>query len=438
MNNLTTISPIDGRYSDKISDCNQYFSEFGLMKYRCKIEIEYFIFLELYKIFKIPIDLFKLRDIYNNFTIEDAKRIKTIESEIKHDVKAIELFLNEKFDEYKFQGKQYIHFGLTSQDINTSSNVLQLKDFKNNIYNKTITNLLNLLKTKITIWQIPILSHTHGQPATPTKMSKEIAVFYERIKVQINNWNNLRYSTKFGGATGGMNAHYITYPTIDWIDFANKFCLNLGLQREQMTTQISHYDNLSEHFSYYKRINVILIDLCRDIWSYISMNYFRLKVVEKEVGSSAMPHKVNPIDFENAEGNLMFANVIFDFMSNKLPISRLQRDLTDSTILRNMGVACSHTVLAIRNICNGLNKLQLDIKTINTDLENNWVVISEAIQNILRINGNTDAYNLVKNFVRNNVVDKNSMNSFINDLKIDKKLKYQLLNITPFNYGINK
>lgn len=446
MNNINinteifAVSPIDGRYRKSVKELAEYFSEYALIKYRIYIEIEYFIYLtqhlpELQNIGDTNILL--IRDIYNNYELKDAKAVKNIEKKTNHDVKAVEYHLRNKFDDIGLgQYKEYIHFGLTSQDINSSANMLQIMLFIMDIYTPNLINLCNLLTELSSAWfNIPMLSRTHGQPATPTLLGKEILVYCERLNNEIELLNKIEYSTKFGGAVGNMNAHYAACPEVDWITFANTFTNSLNLHRNKYTTQIDHYDNYARIFDNIRRINVILIDLSRDIWMYISQNYFSQKIHQNEVGSSAMPHKVNPINFENAEGNLMLANSLFDFMSNKLPISRLQRDLTDSTVLRNVGVAFAHTLISIKSLIKGFNRIDVNIDMIQDDLGNNWMVIAEAIQTILRRSGYVNAYDALKNYTRaESDMTKEKMDYFINNLQIDDNLKIKLLSITPYNY----
>ncbi|HBF88825.1 MAG TPA: adenylosuccinate lyase [Bacteroidales bacterium] len=443
---LTAISPIDGRYRSKVSELDKFFSEFALIKYRVLVEVEYFI-----QLCEINLPALKnidkkryvdLRNIYNNFSLIDAERIKNIESTTNHDVKAVEYFLREKFTELNLSPyNEFIHFGLTSQDINNTATPLLLKEAMLNVYFPLIAELVNDLSVLVENWKnISMLARTHGQPASPTKLGKEINVFVERIKVQMLQIKTIPFSAKFGGATGNFNAHYVAYPSIDWVKFGNDFVNHtLGLSRSQTTTQIEHYDNLAALFDGLKRINTILIDLDRDFWTYISMEYFKQKIKKDEVGSSAMPHKVNPIDFENSEGNLGFANAIFEHLSAKLPISRLQRDLTDSTVLRNVGVPFAHTILAIKSLQKGLSKLVLNEKAIKADLEDNWSVVAEAIQTILRREGFENPYNELKKLTRTNeMITKEAIQHFIETLNVSENIKKELHNITPFNYtGIN-
>ncbi len=442
LTSLTAISPIDGRYRSKAEQLDQYFSEFALIRYRVKVEIEYFIALcqiPLPQLSNVPQSQFEaLRNIYINFSIDDATHIKEIESITNHDVKAVEYFLKEKFDSMEMhQYKEFIHFGLTSQDINNTSIPMSIKDALHNTYMPLIENMVSILEKYADDWNnIPMLAKTHGQPASPTRLGKEIRVFAYRLRQQLQLLSQVPISGKFGGATGNFNAHLAAYPQYDWLSFANSFLKgHLGIEREQWTTQISNYDNLGALFDALKRINTIIIDLDRDIWQYISMNYFKQKIKAGEVGSSAMPHKVNPIDFENSEGNLGIANAIFTHLSSKLPISRLQRDLTDSTVLRNVGVPLGHTVIAIHSTIKGLNKLILNEEAINADLDNMWNVVAEAIQTILRREGYEKPYETLKALTRtNSTVNAESISNFIDTLNVSDKVKTELKKITPHNY----
>lgn len=442
LTSLTAISPIDGRYRSKAEQLDQYFSEFALIRYRVKVEIEYFIALcqiPLPQLSNVPQSQFEaLRNIYINFSIDDATHIKEIESITNHDVKAVEYFLKEKFDSMEMhQYKEFIHFGLTSQDINNTSIPMSIKDALHNTYMPLIENMVSILEKYADDWNnIPMLAKTHGQPASPTRLGKEIRVFAYRLRQQLQLLSQVPISGKFGGATGNFNAHLAAYPQYDWLSFANSFLKgHLGIEREQWTTQISNYDNLGALFDVLKRINTIIIDLDRDIWQYISMNYFKQKIKAGEVGSSAMPHKVNPIDFENSEGNLGIANAIFTHLSSKLPISRLQRDLTDSTVLRNVGVPLGHTVIAIHSTIKGLNKLILNEEAINADLDNMWNVVAEAIQTILRREGYEKPYETLKALTRtNSTVNAESISNFIDTLNVSDKVKAELKKITPHNY----
>ncbi len=439
---LTAISPVDGRYRGKIENLDKYFSEYALIKYRVKVEIEYFISLceiPLPQLANIDKNQFNsLRNIYTGFSLDDAKRIKDIESITNHDVKAVEYFIKEEFDKLGLSDyKEFIHFGLTSQDINNTSTPMAFKDAVNEAYLPLLSELLVMLNRYAEEWKdIPMLAKTHGQPASPTRLGKEIKVFAYRIEQQLSLLKNIPFSGKFGGATGNFNAHLIAYPEIDWLSFAGKFLNDkLKIEREEWTTQISNYDNIAAIFDAVKRINTILIDLDRDMWQYISMEYFKQKIKAGEVGSSAMPHKVNPIDFENSEGNLGIANAIFDHLTVKLPISRLQRDLTDSTVLRNVGVPMGHTIIAIHSTIKGLNKLLLNEKAISRDLDNMWNVVAEAIQTILRREGYEKPYETLKELTRtNSVVNAESISRFIDTLNVSDKIKLELKNITPHNY----
>jgi adenylosuccinate lyase len=442
LQSLTAISPIDGRYRDKVEAFAPFFSEYGLIKYRVRIEIEYFIALcelPLPQLSSFDKNKFShLRDIYKLFSVTDAQSIKDIEKVTNHDVKAVEYFIKQKFDALNLsEHKEFIHFGLTSQDINNTATPLSLKESVDGIYIPAIEEIIAKLDEYAVAWSnISMLARTHGQPASPTNLGKEIKVFSERIKKQLDQLKVVPWSAKFGGATGNFNAHAVTYPEIDWVNFANNFVnKNLGLDRSQTTTQIEHYDNLAALFDALKRINTILIDLSRDFWTYISMDYFKQKVKQGEIGSSAMPHKVNPIDFENAEGNFGIANAIFEHLSAKLPISRLQRDLTDSTVLRNVGVPLSHTLIAFKSLQKGLGKVVINNAAIDADLEKNWAVIAEAIQSILRREGYPNPYEALKDLTRgNHNVTSDSMKQFINQLNVNDKIKAELLAITPFSY----
>jgi len=435
---LTAISPIDGRYRNQIQQLDEYFSEYALIKYRVWIEIEYFLFLADARLFKLPAKARAgVKAIAENFSLEGAATIKETEKITNHDVKAVEYFIKSKLETLQLQDlKEWVHFGLTSQDINNTSIPLSWKHAMEFEYLPALLNLTNNLHALATDWKdISLLARTHGQPASPTRLGKEIMVFVERLKNQVELLVQVPYAAKFGGATGNFNAHYIAYPKKNWLQLGNQFVESLGLQRQQFTTQIEHYDNLAAHFDALKRINTILIDLCRDIWTYISMDYFKQKTKKGEIGSSAMPHKVNPIDFENAEGNLGMASAILEHLAGKLPISRLQRDLTDSTVLRNIGVPFAHIILAIRSIEKGLNKLLLNEKKIQEDLEANWAVVAEAIQTILRRENYPNPYEALKELTRGKAaIDKKAIHSFIRSLKISSELKKELLAITPSNY----
>lgn len=435
---LTSISAIDGRYRKQVQHLDEYFSEYGLMKYRVQVEVEYLLFLEKKKIFKLPGKAAKhLQKIAEDFGPEDAQEIKQIEFTTNHDVKAVEYFLKNELEKCGGQeAKEWVHFGLTSQDINNTAIPLLWKHAIEYEYLPSLLNLNTELKLLAEEWKdIPMLAHTHGQPASPTRLGKEIMVFVERIQNQIEQFIGIPFTGKFGGATGNFNAHHIAFPKTDWVKFGNEFVQHIGLSRQQYTTQIEHYDNLAAHFDCMKRINNILTDLCRDTWSYVSMEYFRQKTKKGEVGSSAMPHKVNPIDFENAEGNLGIANSLFEFLSAKLPVSRLQRDLTDSTVLRNIGVPFAHTIIAFRSIEKGLSKLVINDAKIYEDLDNNWAVVAEAIQTILRREKYPNPYEALKNLTRgNNKIDKKAIHQFIDSLKVKEEIKKELKKITPHNY----
>ncbi|MBK6990429.1 MAG: adenylosuccinate lyase [Chitinophagaceae bacterium] len=435
---LTAISPVDGRYRKQVHHLDEYFSEYGLIKYRVIIEIEYFLFLEQKKFFKLPTKIKKhLQKLAEDFGPEDAQEIKQIEYTTNHDVKAVEYFLKNELEKNGgTAAKEWVHFGLTSQDINNTAIPLSWKHAIEYEYLPGLLNLNAQLKLLAIEWKdIPMLAHTHGQPASPTKLGKEIMVFVERIQNQIEQFIGIPFSGKFGGATGNFNAHHIAFPKTDWVKFANEFVTSIGLNRQQYTTQIEHYDNLAAHFDCIKRINNILSDFCKDVWTYVSMEYFKQKTKKGEVGSSAMPHKVNPIDFENAEGNLGMANAIFEHLSAKLPISRLQRDLTDSTVLRNIGVPFAHTLIALRSIEKGLGKLVLNDQKIFEDLDNNWAVVAEAIQTVLRRENYPNPYEALKDLTRGNQqIDKKVIHQFIDKLKVTDSLKKELKKISPHNY----
>lgn len=440
VSSLTSISPIDGRYRKQVSGLSLYFSEFGLIKYRVLVEVEYFFLLADQHFFKLPASARKtLKAVCENFGLEDAEAIKEIEKTTNHDVKAVEYFLKQALDKAgkTEEAREFIHFGLTSQDVNNTAIPLSFKHAMEHEYLPAILNLQKHLHALAVQWRdIPMLARTHGQPASPTKLGKEIMVFVERIDNQVQLFSYIPYAAKFGGATGNFNAHYIAYPKTDWIALSNHFVEDiLGLQRMQFTTQIEHYDHLAAHFDAIKRINNILIDLCRDIWTYISQDYFKQKTKKGEVGSSAMPHKVNPIDFENAEGNLGVANSLLEHLSAKLPISRLQRDLTDSTVLRNIGVPIAHTLIALASIEKGLGKLVLNEKKMAADLEENWAVVAEAIQTVLRREKYPNPYEALKELTRGAAgINKESMHGFIDSLNISATLKKELKKITPANY----
>ncbi|MFZ4741050.1 MAG: adenylosuccinate lyase [Bacteroidales bacterium] len=445
MNNLfslNAISPIDGRYHNQCKVLAAYYSEKSLIRYRVLVEIEYFIALcelPLPQLNKFDKNLFKdLRKIYIDFSDIDALAVKEIEKTTNHDVKAVEYFIKQKFDNLQLEHyKEFIHFGLTSQDINNTAQPLAIKEANEKVLFPAINEAILLLKNRATEWKtIPMLARTHGQPASPTILGKEIQVFVERLEFQVNLLKTIPYSAKFGGATGNFNAHHVAYPEIDWVKFGNHFLNDiLGLHRTQTTTQIEHYDNLAALFDNFKRINTIFVDLCRDIWTYISMDYFKQQLKAGEVGSSAMPHKVNPIDFENAEGNLGFANAIFEHLSAKLPISRLQRDLTDSTVSRNIGMPIAHTLIALNSLKKGLNKLILNGNALHNDLENNWAVVAEAIQTVLRREAYPNPYEALKSLTRvNEKVTQITISDFIDSLDISDKIKQELKKITPQNY----
>ena len=442
LNTLNAISPVDGRYRSKSKPLHAFFSEYALIKYRVKIEIEYFISLCSHPIPQLESfqhSLFKdLRSIYEHFSQENAKAIKDIEKTTNHDVKAVEYFLKNEFDRLGISDyKEFIHFGLTSQDINNTAVPLSIKDAVENVIRPEIEKMVLILVNMATQYDhIPVLARTHGQAASPTRLGKEIRVFSERIQQQINLLDQVPHAAKFGGATGNFNAHQVAYPHINWKEFGEQFVENtLGLHHSFPTTQIEHYDHLAALCDAFARINTILIDLNRDFWTYISMNYFKQKIKDNEVGSSAMPHKVNPIDFENAEGNLGIANALFSFLSTKLPISRLQRDLTDSTVLRNIGVPFSHTLIALASMEKGLHKLEVNEAAIDNDLNDNWAVVAEAIQTILRREGFQKPYESLKELTRtNHEITKESIQEFIHSLDISKEVKVELLKISPQNY----
>ncbi|NRR92230.1 adenylosuccinate lyase [Winogradskyella undariae] len=439
---LNAISPIDGRYRSKVEKLKDYFSEEALIKYRVLVEIEYFIALcelPLPQLESVSSSVFEdLRAIYKNFTAIDAQAIKDIEKVTNHDVKAVEYFIKDKFDALELSAyKEFIHFGLTSQDINNTAIPLSIKDAMNDVYVPEYSELLEKIEGLATDWaHIPMLARTHGQPASPTRLGKEISVFAARLKEQFNLLNNVPSAAKFGGATGNYNAHKVAYPNIDWKAFGTEFVQGkLGLQHSFPTTQIEHYDHAAALFDGLKRINTIIIDLDRDIWTYVSMDYFKQKIKAGEVGSSAMPHKVNPIDFENSEGNLGMANAIFEHLSAKLPLSRLQRDLTDSTVLRNVGVPFGHTIIGFKSTVKGLGKLLLNEPKFAQDLENNWAVVAEAIQTILRRESYPNPYEALKGLTRTNeAITQTSISNFIDTLEVSDAIKSELKAITPSNY----
>jgi adenylosuccinate lyase len=442
LNFLTAISSLDGRYRQKVDELDLYFSEFGLIRYRLMVEIEYFIALcniPLPQLIDFKKENFKiLRSFYEDFDLTDAEKIKEREKITNHDIKAIEYYLKERFFQSGWgKWSEFVHFGLTSQDINNTAIPLSVKDAMINVYIPVLYELRETLAAFADEWKdIPMLGRTHGQPASPTRLGKEIEVFIARIDGQTKYFGQIPYSAKFGGATGNFNAHKVAYPDIDWVSFANNFVNEeLGLERSQPTTQIEHYDNLAALFDNMRRINVILIDMSRDFWLYISMDYFRQKIKKGEIGSSAMPHKVNPIDFENGEGNLGYANAIFEHLSMKLPISRLQRDLSDSTVLRNIGVPIGHSLIAFNSLLKGLHKLIVNADKIKMDLENNWAVVAEGIQTILRREGYPNPYEALLDLTRTNEkITYESISKFIENLDLDEKVKDELKAITPFNY----
>ncbi len=442
LNELNAVSPIDGRYRSKTKSLSAYFSEEALIKYRVLVEIEYFIALcevPLPQLKEVPLTVFEpLRSLYKNFTTEDALVIKETEKITNHDVKAVEYFIKDRFDALGLEAyKEFIHFGLTSQDINNTAIPLSTKEAFQEVYLKQLIALIAKLKDLSTDWkEIPMLARTHGQPASPTRLGKEIGVFVERLEEQMRLLFNIPFAAKFGGATGNYNAHHVAYPNMDWRKFGSDFVENtLGLHHSFPTTQIEHYDHFAAFFDALKRINTIVMDLDRDLWTYVSMDYFKQKIKAGEIGSSAMPHKVNPIDFENSEGNLGMANALFEHLSAKLPLSRLQRDLTDSTVLRNIGVPFGHTLIAFESTIKGLNKLLLNESKIAEDLEKNWAVVAEAIQTILRREGYPNPYEALKGLTRTNTtIDKKAIHDFIETLAVSKAIKKELLAISPSNY----
>jgi adenylosuccinate lyase len=437
LNALTAISPLDGRYRSQLHHLDYYFSEYALIRYRLLVEVEYFIALGSKKFFPLRVNQYKaLRDIYEQFTPEKAAEIKNLERVTNHDVKAVEYYIKKELEALKMSGvKEWVHFGLTSQDINNTAVPLMWKEALEHEFYPAVANLILEFKTLAKAWaKIPMLARTHGQPASPTLLGKEIMVFVERLEGQLDLIQSIPYTCKFGGATGNFNAHHIAFPRAAWVKFGNDFCQRLGLQRQQYTTQIEHYDHFAAHFDGVKRINNILIDFCRDIWTYISMDYFKQKTRVGEIGSSAMPHKVNPIDFENAEGNLGLANAILEHLSAKLPISRLQRDLTDSTVLRNIGVPFGHTILSFKSVHKGLGKLVLNEAALRADLERNWAVVAEAIQTVLRRENYPSPYEALKELTRGQEINEKTIRAFIAGLKVSKAVKKELNAITPWNY----
>jgi len=442
LNTLTAVSSVDGRYGSKTAPLRMYFSEFALIKYRVKVEVEYFIALcelPLPQLAGVDASIFpQLRSVAATFSEENALEIKDIEKTTNHDVKAVEYFLKDKFSQLGLEEHiEFIHFGLTSQDINNTSTPMMLKDGMDEVILPSLNVVIDLLKSKVESWKdIPLLAKTHGQPASPTRLGKEFQVFVTRLENQLHLLAQVPYSAKFGGATGNMNAHHVAYPEISWNDFANDFVSRqLGLQRSFPTTQIEHYDHLAAIFDGLKRINTILLDLSKDVWQYVAMNYFKQKIKAGEIGSSAMPHKVNPIDFENAEGNLGIANALLEHLAAKLPISRLQRDLTDSTVLRIIGVPLAHMLISFESLQKGLNKLELNESAINADLEDNWAVVAEAIQTILRREGYPKPYEALKELTRtNSKITESSIKDFIETLQVSGSVKEELKKISPFNF----
>lgn len=442
LSSLTAISPIDGRYRNLVNDLDPFFSEYALIKYRVQVEVEYFIALCSLPIKQLQdfkqTDFHLLRGIYRIFSVADAQKIKDFEKVTNHDVKAVEYFLKARFEEMNLgKFKEFIHFGLTSQDINNTAIPLSLKSAISDVYLPVLDKITDKLSEMANEWKdIPMLARTHGQPASPTRLGKEIRVFAERLQEQLKQLKSIPVSAKFGGATGNFNAHAVAFPGIDWIEFANHFVNDvLGLNRQQTTTQIEHYDNMGAMFDCMKRINTILIDLDRDFWSYISLEYFKQRIKEGEIGSSAMPHKVNPIDFENSEGNLGMANAVFEHLSSKLPVSRLQRDLTDSTVLRNIGVPVAHTIIAFKALLKGLDKIILNKQALDRDLEANWIVVAEAMQTILRREGYPSPYEALKELTRTNkAISKDDLLDFVNKLDVSEPVKTELRNLSPFTY----
>ena len=442
LNTLTAISPVDGRYRNAAAGLELYFSEYALIRYRVLVEIEYFIALcelPLPQLKGVTAETYEtLRDIYRHFSEDDARRVKDIEKVTNHDVKAVEYFIKERMDGLGLgERKEFVHFGLTSQDINNTATPYSLREAAHAIYYPALDEIIDFLRDRAKEWEdIPLLARTHGQPASPTRLGKEMMVFVDRLNKQLSLLKAIPCPAKFGGATGNFNAHCVAYPEIDWIAFANLFVNDtLKLDRSQITTQIEHYDNMAAIFDGFKRINTILVDFCRDIWTYVSMEYFKQKIKAGEVGSSAMPHKVNPIDFENAEGNLGMANAIFEHLSAKLPVSRLQRDLTDSTVLRNIGVPMAHTIIAFKSIMKGMNKLLLNEQAILSDLEDNWAVVAEGIQTILRRENYPNPYEALKALTRTNeAITKDSMQRFIDGLDVSERVKEELRKLSPQTY----
>ncbi len=439
---LTAISPVDGRYRQKVDELSVFFSEYALIRYRLLVEVEYFISLcslPLPQLKDFDKSLFpRLRELYEKFRIEEAEKIKDIEKKTNHDIKAIEYYLKDQFARLGLERyREFIHFGLTSQDINNTAVPLLFRESVHQVYYPLVEELLNKLEEMSDEWaELPMLARTHGQPASPTRLGKEIRVFHDRINVQLQLLKSVPCSAKFGGATGNFNAHFIAYPETDWAGFADRFVNEvLGLERTPVTTQIEHYDNFAAIFDNMKRINNILVDLNRDMWSYISMDYFGQKIEAGETGSSAMPHKVNPIDFENSEGNLGMANALFEHLSAKLPVSRLQRDLTDSTVMRNIGVPVAHTIIALKSLLNGLKKLRINREVLQNDLQNNWSVIAEAVQTVLRREGYPEPYEALKDLTRTGKkITRETFTAFIEKLDIKPEIKEELMKITPFNY----
>lgn len=445
MNSLNAISPIDGRYRGKVEPLADYFSECALIRYRVRVEVEYFIALgqlealPLRALFAERCQLAEqLREVYRQFTEQDALEVKEIEKTTNHDVKAVEYFLKRRFDAMGLEAyKEFIHFGLTSQDVNNTAVPLMMKECHERVLLPQYSAVLEELERRAQEWkEVPMLAHTHGQPASPTSLGKELMVFVYRMRWQMDYFAQIPFGAKFGGATGNFNAHRVAYPMVDWRAFANSFVANdLGLERQQYTTQIENYDNMAAYFDNCKRVNVVLLDLCRDVWSYVSMEYFKQKIKAGEVGSSAMPHKVNPIDFENAEGNLGLANAIFEHLSHKLPVSRLQRDLTDSTVSRNVGVPIAHTLIALASLQKGLGKLLLNEQALYDDLEANWAVVAEAIQTILRSVGYPNPYEALKQLTRTNQkVTAQTIADFVETLDVEPTVKERIREITPHNY----